>query len=67
MHVKLHNLLFNYLLRYKSDSVCHSLCADLRESIGLECSPEIFTTNASESINAMKRKVNLSGLSSMSK
>ena len=33
--------------------------ADLRESVGLGCPPKIFTTNASESINAMmKRKVN---------
>ena len=33
--------------------------ADLRESVGLGCPPKIFTTNASESINAMmKWKVN---------
>ena len=33
--------------------------ADLRESVGLGSPPKIFTTNASESINAMmKRKVN---------
>ena len=50
---------FNYFLRYKSDSVCHSMRADLRESVGLGSPPKIFTTNASESINAMmKRKVN---------
>ena len=50
---------FNYFLRYKSDSVCHTMRADLRESVGLGCPPKIFTTNASESINAMmKRKVN---------
>ena len=50
---------FNYFLRYKSDTVCHNMRADLRESVGLGCPPKIFTTNASESINAMmKRKVN---------
>ena len=50
---------FNYFLRYKSDVVCHSMRADIRESVGLGCPPKIFTTNASESINAMmKRKVN---------
>ena len=33
--------------------------ADLRESIGFGCPHKIFTTNASESINAMmKREVN---------
>ena len=50
---------FNYFRRYKSDIVCHSMRADLRESVGLGCPPKIFTTNPSESINAMmKRKVN---------
>ena len=49
---------FNYFIWYKSDTVCHSMRADLRESVGLGCPPD-FTTNASETINAMmKRKVN---------
>ena len=50
---------FNYFLQYKSDGVCPSMRADLRQSVGLGSPPKIFTTNASESINAMiKQKVN---------
>ena len=52
---------YNYFLRYKSGVVCHSMRRDLREAVGLGSPPRIFTTNASESINAMmKRKVNYS-------
>ena len=49
----------NNFLRYKSDVVCHNMRADITESVVLGCPPKNFTTNASESINAMmKRKVN---------
>ena len=44
---------------YQSEVVKHHMCKDLRESIGLGSPPVIFTTNGSESINALiKRKVN---------
>ena len=50
---------FDYFNRYKSSAVCHSMRRDIRESVGLGSPPVPFTTNASESINAlMKRKVN---------
>ncbi len=49
---------FDYFRRYKSSAVCYTMRRDIRESVGLGSPPEIFTTNASESINAlMKRKV----------
>ena len=49
---------FDYFCRYKSDVVCFTMRKDIRESVHLGSPPEIFTTNASESINAlMKRKV----------
>ena len=50
---------YDYFLRYKSSIVCHNMRKDLRESVGLGSPPRIFTTNVSESINAvMKHKVN---------
>lgn len=49
---------YEYFRRYKAQQVCHSMRRDLREATGLGSPPAIFTTNASESINAtMKRKV----------
>ena len=42
----------------KSHVVCDSMLKPVREECGLGCPPEPFTTNASESINAMlKRKL----------
>ena len=41
------------------DIVCYNMLKDLRVSAGLGDPPSIFTTNSSESINAVvKRKVN---------
>ena len=49
---------YNYFSWYKAKQVCHTMCRDLREAVGLGSPPAAFTTNASESINAMlKRKV----------
>ena len=48
-----------FLHTYQSEVVKHHICKDLRESVGLGSPPVIFTTNGSESINALiKRKVN---------
>ena len=50
---------YDYFHRYKADVVCHTMLRSVRESAGLGLPPSTFTTNASESINAMlKRKVN---------
>ena len=50
---------YDYFQRYKSGTFSHSMLKSLRESVGLGSPPSIYTTNASESINAMmKRKVN---------
>lgn len=50
---------YNYFHRYKSDVVCYNMLKSVREGVGLGSPPSIFTTNASESINAvLKRKVN---------
>ena len=50
---------YDYFFRYKADVVCHTMLKHVRESVGLGSPPSIFTTNASESINAtMKCKVN---------
>ena len=44
--------------RYKCDTVVASLLRPIREQAGLGCPPEQFTTNASESVNALlKNKV----------
>ena len=49
---------FDYFHRYKANVVCYNMSRNIRESVGLGSPPDIFTTNASESINAlMKRKV----------
>ena len=49
---------YNYFVRYKANEVCHNMRKDLREEAGLGSPPQPFTTNASESLNAMmKRKV----------
>lgn len=49
---------YEYFRRYKVQKVCHNMRRDLREATGLGSPPAIFTTNASESINArMKRQV----------
>ncbi len=44
---------YDYFRRYKASQVCNNMHRDLREATGLGSPPEIFTTNASESINAM--------------
>ena len=44
--------------RYKCDTIQNSLLRPVREQAGLGCPPEQFTTNASESVNALlKNKV----------
>lgn len=49
---------FNHFCQYQADVVRYHMRSDLRESVGLGSPPSIFTTNASESINAaIKRKV----------
>ena len=49
---------FNYFVHYKANEVCYNMRKDLREEAGLGSPPQPFTTNASESLNAMmKRKV----------
>ena len=49
---------YEYFLRYKSTVVCYNMRKDIREGVGLGSPPSIYTTNASESMNAMiKRKV----------
>ena len=50
---------YSYFVRYKAQEVCYSMRKVVREAAGLGSPPEIFTTNASESVNAlMKRTVN---------
>ena len=50
---------YTYFSRYKASAVCSNMRKDLREEAGLGSPPTIFTTNASESINAvLKHKVN---------
>ena len=49
---------YTYFVHYKAHEVCYTMRKDVREAAGLGCPPGIFTTNASESVNAMmKRKV----------
>jgi hypothetical protein len=44
--------------RYKCDTIVNCLLRPVREQAGLGCPPELFTTNASESVNALlKNKV----------
>ena len=40
----------------KSHVICDSMLKPVREECGLGCPPELFTTNASESINAMLKQ-----------
>jgi hypothetical protein len=50
---------FDYFSRYKSKAICFSMRKDIREKAGLGSPPSIFTTNTSESINAvLKQKLN---------
>ena len=49
---------YAFFNKYQSDVVKYHMRKDLRESVGLESPPSIFTTNGAESINAaIKRKV----------
>ena len=49
---------YTFFQRYQADVVKYHMRKDLREVAGLGCPPAIFTTNPSESINAVvKRKV----------
>ena len=51
---------YTFFQRYQADVVKYHMRKDLREVAGLGCPPAIFTTNPSESINAVvKRKVDL--------
>ena len=51
---------YSYIVHYRAQEVCYSMCKDVREAAGLGSPPVIFfTTNASESTNTvMKPKVN---------
>ena len=50
---------YDYFLKYYADVVCYNMLKDLRTVAGLGSPPAKFTTNGSESINALvKRKVN---------
>ena len=50
---------FDYFSKYYADVVCYNMLKDLRTTAGLGSPPAKFTTNRSESINAVvKRKVN---------
>lgn len=50
---------YDYFSRYKAKAVCFTMRKDLRIKAGLGSPPKMFTTNASESINAvLKQKVN---------
>ena len=43
----------NWLDKYKSESIKHFMLEDVRTSAGLGSPPNLFTTNASESLNAV--------------
>ena len=48
-----------YFTVYKAKVLCNTMLRYVREECGLGCPPDIFTTNASESVNAvLKHKVN---------
>ena len=48
-----------YFTVYKAKVLCNTILRYVREECGLGCPPDIFTTNASESVNAvLKHKVN---------
>ena len=50
---------FDYFNQYHASNVCHAMLKDVRIAVGLGYPPDIFTTNASESLNAaLKKKVN---------
>ena len=52
---------YAFFSRYQADVVNYHMRRDLRESAGLGSPPAIFTTNSSESINAVvKEKLNVS-------
>ena len=53
-----HSSFFEYFSQYYAQVICHSMLKDVRTAAGLGYPPSKFSTNASESINAvMKRKV----------
>ena len=62
---------YRYFVQYHADVVCYHMRKDLRENAGLGSPPSKFTTNASESLNAViKRRVdfkNLNGQNLMKK
>ena len=50
---------YNWFCEHKVQSITSGMLRSIREDAGLACLPQIFTTNASKSLNAMlKRKVN---------
>lgn len=50
---------FDYFVQHHASTVRHTMLRDVRVAAGLGSPPSIFTTNASESLNAaLKRKVN---------
>ena len=50
---------FDYFNQYHASNVHHTMLKDVRIAVGLGYLPDIFTTNASESLNAvLKKKVN---------
>ena len=49
---------YAYFCTYYASIISHTMLKDLRVAVGLGCPPRIYTTNASESVNAViKRKV----------
>ena len=53
---------FDYFNQYHASNVRHTMLKDVRIAVGLGYPPDIFTTNASESLNAaLKKKVNYKG------
>ena len=49
---------FDYFNQYHASNVRHTMLKDVRIAVGLGYPPDIFTTNASESLNAaLKKKV----------
>jgi hypothetical protein len=46
----------SYFRRYQAEVVKYHMRKDLREAVGLGSPPNIFTTNISESVNAMIKK-----------
>jgi len=50
---------FDYFVQHHACTFCHTMLRDVRVAAGLGSPPSIFTTNASESLNAALKKMNI--------